>query len=135
MASTAGQDYPRSYAQLRSWFNEDWKCLDYLDWPNGFACPTPQLRERTACARPPLALRWLRPAGLGDRRYDLLHGTRTPRTVRFVAAWHLVNSKVGISAPQQQREMWLGPYQTAWAVLHRYRSVRNAWLRAAEVAL
>jgi len=27
----AGRDYPRSYAELRAWFDEDWKCLDYLD--------------------------------------------------------------------------------------------------------
>src|SRR5665647_1682901 len=38
----AGRDYPRSYAELRAWFDEDWKCLDYLDWlrwPEGFVCP------------------------------------------------------------------------------------------------
>jgi transposase-like protein len=123
--STAGQDYPRSYAQLRSWFNEDWKCLDYLDWlrwPNGFACP------HCSCERGWRApdLRW-RCAGC-DRRVSatagtILHGTRTPLTVWFAAAWHLVNSKVGISATQLQREMELGSYQTAWAMLHRYRSV------------
>ena len=28
----AGREYPRSYAQMRAWFDEDWKCLDYLDW-------------------------------------------------------------------------------------------------------
>jgi hypothetical protein len=32
MSPTAGRDYPRSYAQLRGWFDEDWKCRDYLDW-------------------------------------------------------------------------------------------------------
>ena len=42
MSPTAGRDYPRSYAQLRGWFDEDGKCLDYLDWlrwPDGFVCP------------------------------------------------------------------------------------------------
>jgi hypothetical protein len=42
VALLAGQDYPNSYAELRAWFNEDWKCLDYLDWlrwPEGFVCP------------------------------------------------------------------------------------------------
>ncbi|TFB71930.1 IS1595 family transposase [Cryobacterium glaciale] len=27
---------------MHSWFDEDWKCLDYLDWlrwPDGFVCP------------------------------------------------------------------------------------------------
>lgn len=49
--------------------------------------------------------------------------TRTPLTVWFAAAWLMVNSKTGISATQLQREMELGSYQTAWAMLHRYRSV------------
>ena len=41
----------------------------------------------------------------------------------FAAAWHLTSSKVGIWATQLQREMGLGSYQTAWAMLHRYRTV------------
>ena len=60
MSPTAGRDYPRSYAQLRGWFDEDWKCRDYLDWlrwPDGFVCPrcggdhgwrAPDLRWRCA---------------------------------------------------------------------------------------
>jgi transposase-like protein len=44
-------------------------------------------------------------------------------TVWFAVAWHLCSSKVGMSATQLQREMQLGSYQTAWAMLHRYRSV------------
>jgi len=39
--AAAGIDYPSSYAELRAWFDQDWKCLDYLDWlrwPEGFIC-------------------------------------------------------------------------------------------------
>jgi len=53
----------------------------------------------------------------------IFHGTRTPLTVWFSAAWLMVNSKTGISATQLQREMELGSIQTSWAMLHRYRSV------------
>jgi hypothetical protein len=36
----AGRDYPGSYAEMRAWFDEDWKCLDYLDWlSGGEICP------------------------------------------------------------------------------------------------
>jgi hypothetical protein len=49
--------------------------------------------------------------------------TRTPLTVWFAAAWLLVNSKTGVSATQPRREMELGSVQTAWAMLHRYRTV------------
>lgn len=53
----------------------------------------------------------------------IFHGTRTPLTVWFTAAFHLVSSYGGLSAVQLQREMRLGSYQTAWAMLHRLRSV------------
>ena len=125
MALLAGQDYPNSYAELRAWFNEDWKCLDYLDWlrwPEGFVCPwcaSPQGR------RVPEG-RW-RCAGC-DRRVSatagtIFGGTRTPLTVWFSAAWHLTSGKGGICATELQREMQLGLYQSAWAMLHCYRSV------------
>ena len=41
----------------------------------------------------------------------------------FAAAWRMVADKVGVSAIQVQREMELGSVQTAWAMLHRYRTV------------
>ena len=49
--------------------------------------------------------------------------TRTPLTVWLATAWLLVNSKTGVSATQLQREMELDSIQTAWAMLHRYRTV------------
>jgi hypothetical protein len=84
MSPTAGRDYPRSYAQLRGWFDEDWKCRDYLDWlrwPDGFVCHrcggdhgwrAPDLRWRCASC---------------DRRVSVTAGTifdktRTPLTAR-----------------------------------------------------
>lgn len=125
MALLAGRDYPSSYAELRAWFSEDWKCLNYLDWlrwPDGFVCPWCTSREGW---RAPDG-RW-RCAGC-DRRVSatagtIFHGTRTPLTVWLSAAWHLTSGKGGISATELQREMQLGSYQTAWAMLHRYRSV------------
>ncbi|MGH2761547.1 MAG: IS1595 family transposase [Thermoleophilaceae bacterium] len=125
MPVVAGRDYPGSYAALRAWFDEDWKCLDYLDWlrwPDGFLCPH---CGSDAGWRAP-DRRW-RCAGC-DRRVSatagtIFHGTRTPLTVWFAAGWQLVSGKIGISAIQVQRELQLGSYQTAWAMLHRYRSV------------
>lgn len=121
----AGRDYPRSYAQLRAWFDEDWKCRDYLDWlrwPDGFVCPhcASSSGWRLADAR------WK--CGGCDRKVSATAGTifdrtRTPLTVWFATGWRMVGDKVGVSATQIQREMELGSYQTAWAMLHRYRSV------------
>ena len=42
MAPVGGADYPRSYAEFRSWFPDDQACLDYLDWlrwPEGWSSP------------------------------------------------------------------------------------------------
>ena len=125
MSPLAGHDYPRSYAQMRAWFDEDWKCLDYLDWlrwPDGFLCPHCGSRHGWRATD----RRW-RCAGC-DRRVSVTSGTvfdktRTPLTVWFATAWRMVSDKVGVSATQVQREMELGSIQTAWAMLHRYRTV------------
>ena len=57
--------------------------------------------------------------------------TRTPLTVWFHACWLFATSKDGISAQSLQRTLEIGSYQTAWAMLHRLRSVllRPGWDR------
>jgi hypothetical protein len=49
--------------------------------------------------------------------------TRTPLTVWFTACWMFAIQKDGISALSLQRSLEIGFYQTAWAILHRVRSV------------
>ncbi len=49
--------------------------------------------------------------------------TRTPLTVWFSAVWSFATAKDGISAVELQRTLQIGSYQTAWAMLHRLRSV------------
>ena len=49
--------------------------------------------------------------------------TRTPLTVWFTACWLFATQKDGISALSVQRALEIGSYQTAWAMLHRFRSV------------
>jgi transposase-like protein len=48
--------------------------------------------------------------------------TRTPLRMWFAAAWLMTSQKQGVSALGVQRALGLGSYQTAWAMLHRYRS-------------
>ena len=120
----AGHEFPRSYAQMRAWFDEDWKCLDYLDWlrwPDGFVCPhcASVVGWRLEDSR------WK--CGGCDRKVSVTAGTifdktRTPLTVWFAIAWRIIGDKVGVSAIQVQREMELGSIQTAWMILHRFRS-------------
>jgi hypothetical protein len=49
--------------------------------------------------------------------------TRTPLSAWFHACWLFCTGKDGISALSLQRTLEIGSYQTAWAMLHRLRSV------------
>jgi hypothetical protein len=111
--------------EFQSWFGTDADCLDYLEWlrwPDGFTC--------LSCGH---AAAWRR----GDGRYEcaacpgrvsvtagtIFDRTRTPLTVWFTACWLFATQKDGISALSLQRSLEIGSYQTAWAMLHRLRSV------------
>ena len=52
----------------------------------------------------------------------IFHGTRTPLTIWFSAAWFITTQKDGASALGLQRVRGLGSYGTAWTMLHRYRT-------------
>jgi transposase-like protein len=96
--------------------------LEWLRWPNGFVCLDCGHRGG-----------WR----LGDGRFEctvcggrtsvtagtIFDRTRTPLTVWFTACWMFATQKDGISAQSLQRSLEIGSYQTAWAMLHRLRSV------------
>jgi len=52
----------------------------------------------------------------------IFHGMRTPLTVWFAAAWQMTSQKHGISALGLKRALGIGSEQTAWVMLHRYRT-------------
>ncbi len=121
----AGRHYPRSVGEFQAWFGTDSDCLDYLEWlrwRDGFVCPQcghaggwPVADGRYKCAA--CGARTSVTAGtLFDRR-------RTPLTVWFTACWMFAAQKDGVSALSLQRALEMGSYQTAWAMLHRLRSV------------
>lgn len=120
-----GVHYPRSLGEFQAWFRTDADCLDYLEWlrwPSGYVCPR--------CGR---ADSWR----LGDGRFmcrtcggrmsgtagTIFDRTRTPLTVWFAACWMFATAKDGVSALSLKRTLEVGSYQTAWAMLHRLRSV------------
>jgi transposase-like protein len=121
----AGRHYPRSLGEFQAWFRTDADCLDYLEWlrwRDGFVCP--------GCGN---AGGWR----LADGRFEcaacaartsvtagtIFDRTRTPLTVWFAACWLFASQKDGISALSLKRQLEIGSYQTAWAMLHRLRSV------------
>jgi transposase-like protein len=121
----AGIHYPRSTGDFHAWFPTDADCLDYLEWlrwPDGFVCPDCGHVDgwrmgdgRFKCA--------------GCRRRSsvtagtIFDRTRTPLTVWFTVCWHFATAKNGVSALSLKRTLEIGSYQTAWAMLHRLRSV------------
>jgi transposase-like protein len=121
----AGRDYPRSVGEFQAWFASDADCMDYLEWlrwPAGFVCPG---CGGGGCWR--LGDGRFQCRGCGERTSvtagTIFDRTRTPLTVWFTAVWLFATDKSGISALSVQRELELGSYQTAWAMLHRLRSV------------
>ena len=121
----AGTDYPRSLGEFQAWFRTDADCLDYLEWlrwPCGFVCPIcgHEGGWRLGDGR-------FRCCGCGGRTSvtagTIFDRTRTPLTVWFNACWLLAIGKDGMSALSLKRTLDIGSYQTAWAMLHRLRSV------------
>src|SRR5665647_2260170 len=123
--SQGGAQYPRSLGEFQSWFATDADCLDYLEWlrwPDGFVCPRCEnvggwrvsdgSFKCTRCK----AQTAVTAGTLFDRR-------RTPLTVWFQVCWELATAKDGVSALAVKRTLQIGSYQTAWAMLHRLRSV------------
>ncbi len=117
--------YPRSLGEFQAWFRSDADCKDYLEWlrwPAGFACPSCGRRESWRLGDG----RFMCP-GCGGRHSvtagTIFDRTRTPLTVWFTACWLFAGSKAGVSALSLKRGLEIGSYQTAWAMLHRLRSV------------
>ncbi len=108
--------------EFQAWFRTDVDCLEWLRWPASFAC--------LDCGHDG---GWR----LGDGRFmcsgcggrtsvtagTIFDRTRTPLTVWFTACWLFATGKDGISALSLKRTLEIGSYQTAWAMLHRLRSV------------
>jgi len=120
-----GRDYPSSLGEFLAWFRTDADCLDYLEWlrwPNGLVCRSCGHHGgwRMSDGR-------FRCAGCGHRTSvtagTIFDRTRTPLTVWFMACWMFATQKDGVSAQSLQRSLEIGSYQTAWAMLHRFRSV------------
>ncbi|MGO9749980.1 MAG: IS1595 family transposase [Solirubrobacteraceae bacterium] len=120
---TAGVDYPGSDTELAAWFPDEDACLDYLEWLrwlDGFRCPRCAGRQgwRLGVGRFECALCGRQTSVTAGTLFDK---TRTPLRLWFEAAWLMTSQKHGVSALGVQRALGLGSYQTAWAMLHRFR--------------
>lgn len=120
----AGKDYPRTWNQFLDWFATEDACLSYLEqlrWPSGFVCPRcGSVAPAYRASRARLMCRDCKHQGTVTAG-TIFDKTRTPLRVWLAAAWYLTNQKHGVSALGLQRVLGLGSYETAWAMLHRFR--------------
>ena len=96
--------------------------LEWLRWPKGFVCPNCSHEDgwRLGDGRFMCSACGARTSVTAGTMFDR---TRTPLTVWFTACWLFATGKDGISALSLKRTLEIGSYQTAWAMLHRLRSV------------
>lgn len=120
----AGKDYPATWGQFEDWFASEEACAAYLEqlrWPRGFVCPACGVADeprRTSRARLSCGACRFQCSVTAGTVFDK---TRTPLRVWFAAAWYITSQKQGISALGLQRVLGLTSYETAWAMLHRFR--------------
>ena len=106
------------------WFHTEQACLDYLQklrWPRGFICPKcGVISEPLKTSRNRLVCQSCKHQA-SVTAGTIFDKTRTPLKVWLAAAWYVTNQKQGVSALGLQRVLGFGSYQTAWAMLHRFR--------------
>lgn len=120
----AGRDYPGTWSEFQDWFASEAACAAYLEqlrWPGGYCCAACGVSDVAGRAtRGRLICRACRHQ-CSVTAGTIFDKTRTPLRVWFAAAWYITSQKQGVSALGLQRVLGLGSYQTAWAMLHRFR--------------
>lgn len=125
MKQAKGRKGPGTIVELQDQFPDEeacWQLLRTLRWPDGFVCPrcgerksvTIQTRRLEQCR----ACRYQASITAGT----VLHRTRKPLRLWFLAIFFVGRHKTGISALQLQKDLGLGSYKTAWTWLHKVRS-------------
>lgn len=120
--------FPATLPEFQKLFPDDAACAKYLEamrWPDGFVCTHCGLQDKPYrfASRTSVVLRC---RGC-KKNTSLTAGTvmqssHTPLSVWFWAAYLLTTQTPGMSALQFQRQLGLGRYETAFAILHKLRA-------------
>lgn len=117
----AGVHYPRDASQLYEWFRTEHAAREYLTsvrFQVGVSCP----RCHGQVGAPKGDRWWCPPC----RRWftvttgTLLERTKVPLRIWLEVAWHLIDTKVGVSATSVAQLTGLD-YRSAWGLLHKLR--------------
>jgi transposase-like protein len=117
--------FPRSIVEFQRQFADEEACRSYLfasRWPEGYRCRRcggseigVLHRARNVWQCKGCAMQTSVTAG------TVMHGTRTPLTLWFWAAYLVSTHTPGMSALQLQRQLGISRYETAWLTLHKLR--------------
>ena len=123
--ATAKNRHPRTFEEFLEWFSTEEDCAKYLEWirwPEGFACP--------GCGG---TKAWRTDRGLWhcqecQRQSSATAGTvfedsRKPLRLWFHVLWLMMAQKTGVSARNLCDTYGFGSYQTAWGWLRKLRRV------------
>jgi hypothetical protein len=120
----ARPDFPRSIVEFQGRFGDEEACRAYLfasRWPEGIAVGAAAGR-RSGDRHRARSVWQCKACGkhLGTAG-TVMHGTRTPLTLWFWAAYLVSTHTPGMSALQLQRQLGIKRYETAWLILHKLR--------------
>lgn len=123
--SPADEDLPTTLPAFVKRFPDDEACYEYLFWlhfVDGFVCPKCQTDEGHWMDSRPGVLVCKRGHQISMTAGTALHGTRTPITTWFYAAYLVSTLTPGISALQLQKQLGISRYETAYQMLQKLRS-------------
>ena len=121
----ARPEFPRSIVEFQRRFADEEACRAYMfasRWPEGYRCRRCEHseigilhRSRSVWQCKECGKQTSITAG------TVMHGTRTPLTLWFWAAYLVSTHTPGMSALQLQRQLGIARYETAWLILHKLR--------------
>ena len=122
----AGPDFPQTLTEFQRRFAREDDCRQYLvecRWSDDYRCPrcghleayTLSTRSLLQCTSASCRHQVSVTAG------TVMHRTRMPLQLWFLAAYLVTTHTPGFSALQLQRQLGLNRYETAWAMLQKIR--------------
>lgn len=123
-------DIPRSLPAFVQRFPDDAACAAWLAarrWPDGFVCPACGHAKGWALATKAHTFECARcHKQTSVTAGTVMHGSKLPLTIWFLAAYLMTTHSNGMSARQLQRQLGLGSYKSAWLLCAKLRQAMVA---------
>lgn len=117
--------YPKNQIEFESLFNNDAKCLKYLEdlkYENGYTCEYCSCLSYWKNKRGVFVCKSCKSESTATTG-TIFHGSKIPLHLLFRFLWFLVLQKNGISAKSLQRILGFTRYETVWTWLHKFRHI------------